>query len=646
MARTTENKGKVFTLGDGGVNLVSTPLHAEVGELQRGQNAIFSLDRAKRGLTKRPGLTKFNADAMSGTVLAFQSVPLPAPDDDADAGAVTPDGIGLFVFPDDTGSGSGIHSSTDGTNWSHSATTTDFDEGTAYQRAVLLHKSGGISLGPKVKGGSDPIAFQTFDGTTWADAFTLSNRTLGTGVYVPRDLYGWDQDDDSFYLLVWMNLASGSGTSHYQLVKVDKTSYAESYIGCPFALASAITGLPALTPTYISFGYAAGAVAVFNGNVYVQCAMISGTYYEGRVYTTTPIAAYDEAWTLDDSTGTPGATKAYVPIGLCGHGTQLWAGWTHQASYNTAPIFCKREAEVWSIVATGVAAGYDCFQPVYALGDTVYAWKTVDPAGTTMELWVSTDAWNSAAAVTGGTARAGYVMWTRGLRFSVNNKVYCVTAYPGTHGTYFEIWEIAAATASVVHWNNPGAGDLGGCGAAFLGSAIAPPAGTTAYELAAPDAADPVLPVAPGSVWAKASVYLSANVDITPNALVPVPWAATLYDVGPMWSAGSPDRLTVPYGGDGYYLLTLQVAWQNLSGSREMRAYLYVNGDIVAQVLSVPGGSGGNTTARYHQMRASALVKLDPGNTIQVCALVRGSSGSFAVIGGASQTYLHADRLV
>ncbi len=647
-AKTTAEKEKAFTLGDLGVSLVSTPLHRTPGELQSAQNVIFSLNEAQHGLSKRPGITKFNASAMSGTVLAFQTVPLPAPDDAADAAAVTPDGTTLFGFPDDTGAYAGIHSSADGTSWAHTATTTDFDEGTAYQRAVLLHKTGGICLGPKVKGASDPVAFQTFDGTSWADAFTLANRTLGSGTYVPRDLYGWDQDGTYFYLLVKYTLSAGSGTTHYQLVQVHKTTYAETYCGSPFSLTSGITGLPANTPTYISFEnttVAGGYVAVYNGNIYVIASMTSGTYYEGRVYVTPPSAGYSEAWTLDYSTGTPGATKAYVPIGLVGHGTQLWASFTHQAAYATAPIFLKREGELWSVVETGVAAGENCFIPVYALGNTVYAWKLIDPAGTTLNLWYSTDAWASSAAVTGGTARANYLMWTRGLRFSYNNKIYCVTAIT-PHGGYFEIWEIDGATATCVEWNNPGGGDLGGIGCAFFGAAVAPTPTTTPYTLPDPDAADPVLPTVPTAVTPKCSVYLSATLTVPAYYTFPVSWGAATFNVESMWSAGAPDRLTVPYGGDGYYLLTMQIAWDNNPDSREMRGYLYVGSEIVARTLNLPPWAGGNVDANYHQNRCSALVKLVAGQTIQVRVYHRNYSTSFSLIAGASQTYLHAEKLV
>ncbi len=651
MARktTTEEKEKAFTLGDAGVNLVSTPLHHTAGELQRAQNVIFSLDQAQHGLTKRPGMTKFNASAMSGAVLAFQTVPLPAPDSASDLAAVTPDGTSLFVFPDDTGSGAGIHVSTNGSTWAHSATTTDFDEGTAYQRAILLHKTGGICLGPKVKGVNDPVAFQTFDGTTWADAFTCAVRTLNGTTYNPRDLYAWDQDGTNFYLLVWFVRTGGAaGTDHYQVVQVNQTTYAETYIGSPFAIGSGINNIPANSAIYISFATGApagGTLAVYGGNIYLQCSMISGTYYEGRVYRNAPNAAYDEAWSLDYSTGTPGSTKAYVPIGMVGHGTQLWASFNHQSAYNTAPTFLKREAELWSVVETGVAAGEDYFQPIYALGDVVYAWKTPDPGGTLMQLWYSDDAWATSAAIVGAVARTNHVYWTRGLRYSQNGKVYCVTAI-SPHGTYFEIWEMDGATATCVEYNNPGGGDLGGCGAAFLGAAVAPTPGTTTYELPDPDAADPVLPDAPTPIAVKTSVYLGADFPVPAYFNMPVVWTAAAYNVGSAWSTGAPTRLTVPYGGDGYYLLTAQVAWGNNAAGREMRAYLYVGSEIVARALSCPASAGGNVSANYEHIHVAALVKLVAGQTISLNVYHVNYSGTFTMVGGASQTWLQAVKLV
>lgn len=70
---------KVYGLGEHGVDLVSTPLHAPDGSLTQAQNAEFFKDQGVSGLRKRQGLQRLNsANALAGQVNGFVGVPLPA----------------------------------------------------------------------------------------------------------------------------------------------------------------------------------------------------------------------------------------------------------------------------------------------------------------------------------------------------------------------------------------------------------------------------------------------------------------------------------------------------------------------------------------------------------------------------------------
>lgn len=59
---------KNYELGQGGVNVDASPAHAAQNELLQAQNAIVDPLGVGGGLTNRPGLTKFNASALSGAV--------------------------------------------------------------------------------------------------------------------------------------------------------------------------------------------------------------------------------------------------------------------------------------------------------------------------------------------------------------------------------------------------------------------------------------------------------------------------------------------------------------------------------------------------------------------------------------------------
>lgn len=69
----------IFNLGESGIDLVSTPLHAKDGSLQRAQNAEFFLDQGKGGLRQRPPLRRLIASAVAQAIGGFVSVPLADP---------------------------------------------------------------------------------------------------------------------------------------------------------------------------------------------------------------------------------------------------------------------------------------------------------------------------------------------------------------------------------------------------------------------------------------------------------------------------------------------------------------------------------------------------------------------------------------
>lgn len=69
-------KLNVYSLGSLGVNVDKNPVQLEDGELTKAQNAIHDPTGSMGSLRKRPGLTKINSSAVSGSVFGAINVPL------------------------------------------------------------------------------------------------------------------------------------------------------------------------------------------------------------------------------------------------------------------------------------------------------------------------------------------------------------------------------------------------------------------------------------------------------------------------------------------------------------------------------------------------------------------------------------------
>ena len=70
--------GKIDVFGWGGVNTTKNPIQLEHNELTKAQNAFRDAAGEHGALRKRPGLTKINSVALSGSVNGFIDVPLNA----------------------------------------------------------------------------------------------------------------------------------------------------------------------------------------------------------------------------------------------------------------------------------------------------------------------------------------------------------------------------------------------------------------------------------------------------------------------------------------------------------------------------------------------------------------------------------------
>lgn len=66
---------KLYNFGEKGVNVDSSDLHMQDGEVRRSQNMINNTLGFGGGITNRPGLERFNATAAAGAILGGVGVP-------------------------------------------------------------------------------------------------------------------------------------------------------------------------------------------------------------------------------------------------------------------------------------------------------------------------------------------------------------------------------------------------------------------------------------------------------------------------------------------------------------------------------------------------------------------------------------------
>ncbi len=621
---------KVFTLGDHGVNLTTSPLHVEPGELASAQNAVFSLIQAKHALSKRPGMDKLNASAAAGAVLAFQSIPLADPAIAMAAGEDRVLGTVLYAFSSDSGGGVPNNQTqsadSDPSTWTQPAGH-QLASGATGRGEHLLHE-GYTLLGPKSIGTAVLNwggVYESYDGTSWTDVFTIPTVTISADDYAPDGVVSSDQDAINYYIAAHhTKTTGGGGPSECILVwQISRTTYAITQLGEGFLDAAGPFG-GMIVKSLI------GSLATYDNKVWVA-GRTTTTTHAARVWSISPGGT---AWTQDMTLGGTGAGDSYdaTYVRLCGHGRQLWCGWRRSGA-TTKAIFRKRENDLWTTVAEGLAGGYGYYEPVYALGDTMYAWLKPDPAGTTLKLYVTTD--GGATLTNTATIATNLYALGRAFRWNVDNKIYGVVG-PSAGGSTFQIWELLAAAAV---FTDPAAGAQHHAG--LFGAAKAPAViPTTPYTPDPGTPADPVLPTAPASVMAKCAAYRSTTLAIGALRDVPTSFEAVTFNVGTMWVATKASILTVPYGGGGYYGLTAQLAWDNAAGTRGFWAKIRVNGQEVAR-----GYAEGNVTSGYVFCRASVLVKLADGDTIDLIARQLGP-GNWNLIGGASYTFLHAIRLL
>lgn len=134
----------------------------------------------------------------------------------------------------------------------------------------------------------------------------------------------------------------------------------------------------------------------------------------------------------------------------------------------------------------------------------------------------------------------------------------------------------------------------------------------------------------------RCKVYKSANQSISNNTLTDVTWDSEDFDLGGLHSTSSnTERITVPVGGDGIWLLVATGSWggRNASGGRAA-TQIFKNGSTrigIAEETPDAASGDGNLGTTFS---AVAVVPLVAGDYVNV-KVQQNSGSSLNLLGGA-----------
>ena len=124
-----------------------------------------------------------------------------------------------------------------------------------------------------------------------------------------------------------------------------------------------------------------------------------------------------------------------------------------------------------------------------------------------------------------------------------------------------------------------------------------------------------------------ASVHNAGNVSITNAAFNTPAWDTKDFDTASYWSAGTPDRFTVPV--TGQYLVTGSASFvANATGNRIVGFFKNLSTAILYGGTTQPTNSGTNQS----QISATYIFSLTAGDTVQF-AVFQSSGGALNMAG-------------
>lgn len=309
------SKLNLYALGQGGVNVVKSPIQLTDDECRSAQNAIFA-PAAEGGLQKRGGLNRKNASALNSgaNVLAISNVGLPNPFNTSTL-------VRKYLYASQNPGG--------GVYWSRSADGTTWASVTSPQLGGAFSQSGLPVLGiPPIQ--PTPGLMLYVDGLTNID-----------------DLWIWDNSSDQFVLRV--PPASGStpaysaGASGYHAGSYYFGSN-DSPNGRVYRL-DLITGQLTMIIGAIGTAYTAFSIASFVGSLFVGASDNNGGgAVTSFIYRCNPDA--DIAWTTDS------AALSGVPVSMVNFLGNLYIGTGSRRAAESMNVYKRTPSGVYSTVLT------------------------------------------------------------------------------------------------------------------------------------------------------------------------------------------------------------------------------------------------------------------------------------------------------
>lgn len=361
-------KLNVYGLGSLGVNVDKNPLNLEDGELTKAQNAIHDPTGSMGGIRKRPGLTKVNGSAVTGSVFGIMNVP------------IAPITVRRFFVGIDQGVTASYQwvNSTDGFVNTSTATSpsaimnpsNELHDGSGRWGELISSRGYSddgllIYVGTYTRG--QPIIVRGWDGTQDVELFRIPLITTATAWATQSQIDGskgsirqFLKDGTKLYMVVHEFYHSGA-----TFVSVSRIMCYDFANGSLTQIGEASDGV--VTADLGDGGVGFTCIELHQGYLYAGVGSVDNANdTDAGIYRIRP--GVDTSWTLDYTAGTN-----EVPLCLKSYKGLLYAGMTDYDAA-AAPMKVRSAAGAWSNSTTvGGANANNMWITMEVFGDNLYA---------------------------------------------------------------------------------------------------------------------------------------------------------------------------------------------------------------------------------------------------------------------------------
>lgn len=409
--------GKIDIYGWGGVNTTKNPVQLENSELTKAQNAIRDAAGEHGALRKRPGLTKINTIALSGSVNGFVNVPI---------NVVGTRRFLVGVDQDITASYQWITSTDTFTNTSTATSPAACTRGNTTRSQGWFAANGGngasltnracqiedrfIYPGDYTRGNPAPV--RIYDGTV--DKF-LFEIPLNAKVVADIGLTGYATKPGSIMqmlvvgkkiYLVSIDYVHVNTGSYSRIMEYDMETGTLSQIG------QSCSGWVNDVCTASNGGDTGGSTGVFSCVAWHQGMLYAGVGPPpAEVANSTGAGVYrirpgvDTTWTYDFDNSGAADTDLETPVCMASYKGKLYVGMMDQNSA-TARIVVRDYAGSYSNSTTGGSSTGSAWTDMIVFGENLYACLYDDNGGSsTSSIWkFDNSSWTNVKTLSTATA--------------------------------------------------------------------------------------------------------------------------------------------------------------------------------------------------------------------------------------------------